>query len=159
MDFTTPYYYASIVALTKGDSPYASATGISQLDGAVCTSQMGTVWYDICLPQIPNAEILPAMEATSDMLVSLDTRKCNLLVLDMPSALASVVAYPDLKILDFTDNADNFEVSEEEINIGISLQKGNSELLAKLNEALATLTTDDFTRMMNEAIANQPLSQ
>jgi putative lysine transport system substrate-binding protein len=65
-----------------------------------------------------------------------------------------------MKILDFTGNAsDNFAVSEEEINIGISVQKGNSELLAKLNEALATLTTEDFDRMMKEAIANQPLSQ
>jgi putative lysine transport system substrate-binding protein len=160
MDFTTPYYYASIVALTKNDSAFASAAGLSELDGAVCTSQMGTVWYDVCLPQIPNAQILPAMEATSDMLVSLESGKCDILVLDMPSALASVVAYPDMKLLDFTSNtADNFEVSDEEINIGISVQKGNSDLLTKLNEALATLTTDDFSRMMNEAIANQPLSQ
>jgi hypothetical protein len=48
---------------------------------------MGTVWYDVCLPQIPNAEILPAMEATSDMLVALNTGKCDLLVMDMPSPL------------------------------------------------------------------------
>ncbi len=160
MDFTTPYYYASIVALTRGDSKYASAAGLSELDGATCTSQMGTVWYDVCLDQIPNANKLPAMEATSDMLVSLRSGKCDLLVMDMPSALASVAAYPDLKLLDFTNNpSDNFKVSDEEINIGISIRKGNTELLNKLNEALATLTTDDFAKMMDEAIANQPLSQ
>ena len=76
----------------------------------------------------------------------------------MPTAMAACVAYPDLKLLDFTDSADNFAVSEEEINIGISLQKGNADLLAKLNEALAGLTVDDFTRMMDEAISVQPLS-
>jgi ABC-type amino acid transport substrate-binding protein len=160
MDFTTPYYYASIVALTRGDSKYATAAGLSELDGATCTSQMGTVWYDVCLDQIPNANKLPAMEATSDMLVSLRSGKCDLLVMDMPAALASVAAYSDLKLLDFTGNpSDNFKVSDEEINIGISVRKGNTELLKKLNEALATLTTDDFAKMMDEAIANQPLSQ
>ena len=49
-------------------------------------------------------------------------------------------------------------MSEEEINIGISVKKGNKELLDKLNGALAELTTDDFTKMMEEAISAQPLS-
>ncbi len=61
-------------------------------------------------------------------------------------------------MLDFTDTEDNFEVSEEEINIGVSVQKGNTELLNGINEALATLTVDDYNEMMNEAIAVQPLT-
>lgn len=158
VDFTTPYYYASIVALTKKDSEYASATGLSGLKGATCTSQLNTVWYDVCLPQIEDAEILPAMESAPAMLVALDTGKCNLVVTDAPTAMAAVVAYPDMTILDFTGKDDNFQVSDEEINIGISVKKGNSELLDALNGALATLTTTDFENMMNEAISVQPLS-
>ena len=77
----------------------------------------------------------------------------------MPTAMAACVAYPDMKLLDFTGTDDDFAVSEEEINIGISVQKGNETLLNALNEALATLTTDDFTAMMNEAISVQPLSE
>jgi putative lysine transport system substrate-binding protein len=159
VDFTTPYYYASIVGLTKGDSDYASATGLSDLKGATCTSQLNTVWYDVCLPQIQDADILPAMESAPAMLVALDTNKCNLVVTDAPTAMAAVVAYPDMKILDFTGSDDNFQVSEEEINIGISVKKGNTELLDALNAALATLTVDDFESMMNEAISVQPLAQ
>ncbi len=60
VDFTEPYYYATIVTLTKNDSPYASATSVADLAGATCTSQQNTIWYDICLPQIPDANILPA---------------------------------------------------------------------------------------------------
>ncbi len=37
VDFTFPYYYASIVCLTNGDSKYASAKGITDLAGASCT--------------------------------------------------------------------------------------------------------------------------
>lgn len=159
VDFTTPYYYASIVGLVKVDGPYADAAGISDLAGATCTSQQATVWYDTCLPQIEDADILPAMESAPAMLVALESGRCDLVVTDMPTAMAACVAYPDMKLLDFTGTDDDFAVSEEEINIGISVQKGNETLLNALNEALATLTTDDFTAMMNEAISVQPLSE
>lgn len=159
VDFTTPYYYASIVSLVMADGPYADAAGISDLAGATCTSQQTTVWYDTCLPQIENADILPAMESAPAMLVALDSGRCDLVVTDMPTAMAACVAYPDMKLLDFSGTEDDFAVSDEEINIGISVQKGNTALLGRLNEALATLTTDDFARMMDEAIAVQPLSE
>ena len=159
VDFTTPYYYASIVALTPSDSAYASAQGVQDLAGAVCTSQINTVWYDVCLPQIPDAEILPAQESAPAMLVALDSGRCDLVVTDMPTAMAACIAYPNFTLLDFAGSSDDFQVSEEEINIGISLQKGNTELLDAINGVLAEMTVDDFTEMMNQAIAVQPLSE
>lgn len=158
VDFTTPYYYASIVTLVKADGPYADAKGVSDLTGATGTSQINTVWYDVCLPQIPQANILPAQESAPAMLVSLNSGMCDIVVTDMPTAMAACVAYPNFKLLDFTASDEPYQVSEEEINIGISLKKGNTELLNALNGALAELTEADFTRMMDEAIAVQPLS-
>jgi putative lysine transport system substrate-binding protein len=158
VDFTTPYYYASIVVLTNNDTAYATAEGLSGLAGATCTSQINTVWYDVCLPQIKDANILPAMEKTSDMLVALDSGKCDVVVTDKPTAMAAVMVYPNMKLLDFSGKDDNFVVSDEEINIGISVQKGNKELVDALNEGLKTLTADDFEQMMNDAIKVQPLS-
>lgn len=158
VDFTTPYYYASIVALVKADGPYADAKGVSNLAGATGTSQINTVWYDLCMPQIPDAKILPAQESAPAMLVSLNAGMCDIVVTDMPTAMAACIAYPNFKLLDFTGSDDPFEVSDEEINIGISLKKGNTELLNALNGVLAGLTEDDFVRMMDEAIAVQPLS-
>ena len=134
VDFTTPYYYASIVALTNSDSDYANATGLSDLEGATCTSQISTCWYDTCLPQIKNANILPAMDTAPNMLVALNSKTVDLVVTDMPTAMAALEVYPNMKLLDFTDTEDNFEVSEEEINIGISVRKGNNELLNNINE-------------------------
>ena len=68
------------------------------------------------------------------------------------------VAYPDFTLLDFTGSDDEFEVSDEEINIGISIQKGNTELLDAINGVLAEMTVEDYEEMMNEAISVQPLS-
>ena len=158
VDFTQPYYYASIVCVTKKDGKFASAKGISDLAGGVCTSQLNTVWYDTCLPQISNADIQPAQESAPAMLVALESDRVDYICTDMPTAMAAVAAYPDLTILDFTDTDDNFQVSDEEINIGISVQKGNTEVTDAINGVLSTLTKDDFTNMMNEAISVQPLS-
>ncbi len=158
VDFTEPYYYASIITLTKADSDYAAAEGVQGLAGATATSQLNTVWYDVCLPQIPDADILPAQESAPAMLVALEADKCDIVVTDMPTGMAACVAYPDFTLLDFTGSDDDFEVSDEEINIGISLQKGNTELLDAINGVLADMTVEDYEEMMNEAISVQPLA-
>ena len=158
VDFTTPYYYASIVCLVNQGSKYENAQGISDLKGAVCTSQQNTVWYDVCLPQIEDADILPAQESAPAMLVALSAGRVDLICTDMPTAQAALVAYPSFRLLDFTESDDNFVVSQEEINIGISVSKNNPDLTAAINEVLATLTVDDYNKMMDEAISVQPLS-
>lgn len=159
VDFSDPYYYATIVTLVKKDSPYASATSVADLAGASATSQLGTIWYDICLPQIKNADIKPAKDTAPAMLMALDTGDVDIVVTDQPTGLAALEAYDDFVLLDFAGTDGDFEVSDEEINIGISVQKGNTELLDAINAVLATMTEDDYKAMMQEAISVQPLSE
>ena len=159
VDFTDPYYYATIVTLTKKDSAYANAASVADLAGATATSQLGTIWYDTCLPQIENANILPAQETAPSMLVALNSGACDIVVTDHPTGQAALTAYPDLTMLDFGGGDNDFAVSDEDINIGISLKKGNTALKEAINEVLATMTTDDYNAMMSEAISVQPLSE
>lgn len=74
VDFTDPYYYASIITLVKGDGDYKDAASVEDLKGATVTSQQNTIWYDSCLPQIPDGNILPAQESAPAMLVALESR-------------------------------------------------------------------------------------
>lgn len=159
VDMAGPYLYATIVCVTTKDSEFADAKSISDLAGGSCTAQTGTIWYDSCLPQIPNAEILPPAETAPAMIMQLQTGTVDFICTDMPTAMGAVAAYPDMKILDFTDSDDNFEVDEGEINIGISVMKGNTELKDAIDSVLSTMTVDDFNTLMNEAIAIQPLSE
>ena len=159
VDFSNPYYYASIVTLTKKDSAYANAASVADLAGATATSQLGTIWYDACLPQIENANILPAQETAPAMLVALNSGACDIVVTDRPTAQAALVAYPDFTLLDFGGGDNDFKVSEEDINIGISMKKGNTALQSAINEVLSTMTADDYNTMMDEAISVQPLSE
>jgi len=159
VDFAGPYLYASIVCLTKEDSKFAEAKGISDLAGGSCTSQSGTIWYDSCLPQIKDANIGMPAESAPAMLMAVETGTVDFVCTDMPTAQGALIAYPDLKILDFTGTEDDFEVSDEDINIGISVAKDNTALVDAINSYLSDKTADDFNALMEEAIKVQPLSE
>lgn len=156
VDFAGPYLYASIVCVTKSSSPLASATGISQLTGS-CTSQRGTIWYDTCLPQLDNVEIQAAQDTAASMIMSVATGMVDFICTDMPTAQGAVIAYPELTILDFSNSDDQFTVSDEDINIGISIRKGNTGLLDAMNAVLQDMTAEDFNAMMAQAVAVQPI--
>ena len=158
VDFAGPYIYASIVCLVQKDSPLASATGISQLSGS-CTSQRGTIWYDTCLPQIKGANIQSAADDAGAMLMAVSSGTCDFVCTDMPTAQGAVISYPNLMILDFSGSNDDFQVSEEEVNIGISVRDGNKTLLDAMNKVLDPMNADDFNAMMAEAVAIQPIEE
>ena len=158
VDFSEPYYYATIVTLVKEGSKYADAKSVADLAGATCTSQHSTIWYDICLPQIADANILAATANAPDMLMSLQADKCDLVVTDQPTGKGALVAYPNFKLLEFGGAENDFQVTDEEINIGISMKKGNTELKTAIDGVLSKMTKDDFSKMMDDAIAVQPLA-
>ena len=161
VDFAGPYFYATIVCVTKSDSKFASAQSISDLSGGTCTAQIATIWYDKCLPQIEGAQIQPASETAPAMLMALESGMVDFICTDMPTAQGAVAAYPDLTILNFSGTDGDFTFTDEEraenVNIGISVRKGNTGLVDAINSVLSTMTEDDFNTLMAEAIAVQPV--
>ena len=155
VDMAGPYFYASIVCVTKADSAQAAATGISNLTGT-CTAQTGTIWYDSCLPQIPGADIQTQAETAPAMIMAVESGSVDFICTDMPTAMGACSTYPDLTILDFSGSEDDFQVDEGEINIGISVAKGNTALKDAMDGVLSGMTADDFNAVMDEAISVQP---
>ena len=158
VDMAGPYFYASIVCVTKAGSEQAAATGISNLTGT-CTAQTGTVWYDTFLPQAAekaDIQIQTQAESAPAMIMSVESGTVDFICTDVPTAMGAVAAYPDLTILDFTGTEDNFQVSEEEINIGLSVRQGNSQLQECANTVLNDMSVEDFNALMNQAISVQP---
>lgn len=157
VDFTAPYYYANIVALVKKGTPQANAKSVADLKGAVATSQLNTIWYDL-IDQVPNVKKLPGIETVPGMIVALSSGKCNLIVTDIPTAMAAAYANKELAMLEFApDKA--FKASKEDVEIGIAVKKGNKELLDGMNKKLKTMTDADFKNMMQDAIKKQPLAK
>lgn len=162
VDFAGPYFYATMVCLTKKDSPFANARALSDLAGGSCTAQLATIWYDQCLPQIEGAVVQPASADAPAMLMALETGMVDFVCTDLPTAQGAVVAYPDMVILDFSGTPGDFQFSDqvraENVNIGVSVMKGNEFLRKAIDMVLEAMTEDDFNRLMQLAISIQPLS-
>ncbi len=163
VDFTGPYYYASFAILVKKDSPLANATSIMDFAGYKGSAQSATIWYSECLPQMEGALIQTAAESAPAMIMGVETGVFDFVVTDMPTATGAAIAYNDLKVLDFSGTDGDFKFSEEEreenVNIGISVRKGNTVLKEAIDSYLDTLTVDDFNAIMDEAIKVQPLGE
>ena len=155
VDMAGPYYYASIVCVVKDNSPLVDAKGLSDMTGT-CTAQSSTIWYDSCLPQIEGAQIQGPAESAPAMIMAVESGTCDFICTDYPTAMGACRTYPDLKILDFAGSGDDFDVPQEEIDIGVSVKKGNTELADAAATVLAPLNADIFNAIMDQAIAIQP---
>ena len=160
VDMAGPYYYATIVCLARVGTPQAAATSISQLSGT-CTSQSGTIWYDTCLPQIAGANIqAPAADAPA-MIMALESGMVDFICTDLPTANGAVAKNPDLVVLNFSGTDGDFQFASEteraeNVNLGISVLKGNDDLKNAIDKVLSAMTEEHFNILMDQAIAIQP---
>ena len=150
-----PYFYADIVCVARKGTAQASATGISQLTGTG-TAQDGTVWYNEFLDQMPGIEKVSAVETATAMIMAVAESKVDFVCTDLPTAMGACATYDNLVILNFTGTDDNFNASEGDINIGISVKKGNTGLADMMDAVLGNMTNEDFNDLMNQVIAIQP---
>ena len=160
VDMAGPYYYAEIVCLTTKDNANASATSVAELTGN-CTAQSGTIWYNSCLPQATQASIQAAAETAPAMIMALESGTADFICTDMPTATAAVAKNSDLVVLNFTGTDGDFQFADEteraeNVNIGVSVVKGNTELQKAMNDVLSAMGEDTFNTMMTQAIEVQP---
>ena len=79
-------------------------------------------------------------------------------VSEKPEAVSASTAFDDITYIEFTPE-NGFQASSEDIAIAAAAKKGNSDLLAKANEALAKVSTEDRNKLMDEMIKIQPVTQ
>jgi putative lysine transport system substrate-binding protein len=89
------------------------------------------------------------------MVMAVAEARVDFVCTDMPTAMGACAINDNLVILSF-DEDDDFQASEGEINIGISVKKGNTALADMMDAVLDTMTEADFNDLMNDAIAVQP---
>ncbi len=161
VEMAGPYYYATIVCVTTKDSKFANAKSIADLAGGKCTAQSGTIWYDSCLPQIPDAQLDAPADTAPAMLMALQTNTVAFVCTDMPTAMGAAAKDENIVILDFSGTDGDFQFASEteraeNVNIGISVLKGNTELKDAMDKVLSAMTVEHFNALMDQAIAIQP---
>lgn len=155
IDFSDSYYDVAFAMVTRADSPYAQATSVEDFKGARVTGQLGTLHYDL-LSQIPDATIDQAMKSFSAMRVALEAGKIDAYISELPEAVSATDALPAFT---YVVPDPSFSVAAEDVQIGIGIKKGNTELLNQVNQVLAGITVEDRTDLMNQAIQQQPSTE
>lgn len=129
VNFSTPYYTATQVMIVKEDSDIAKATDmegktiavVQGYTGETCVQEMG---YDY-----------EAFKKGTECIMELVNGKCDVVVIDSATAQKYVSDNTGIKIV---EDSSAFE-SEE---YAIAIQKGNDELLEKVNAAVEKFLAD-----------------
>ena len=130
-----PYYYANIVCVTTKDSPYANATSPSPTSPAAAAppSPARSGMTPAC-PRSTGANIIAPADSAPAMIMQLQTGTVDFVCTDMPTAKAAAARrrQPRHPRTSPARTATSSIASEEEraenVNIGISVQKGNTTL-------------------------------
>lgn len=129
VDFSTPYYTATQVMIVKEDSDITSAADMA--DKKICVIQGYT--GEVCVQDM--GYTYEAFKKGTEAVMELVNGKCDVVVLDSATAQKYVSDNEGLKIV---EDPTAFE-SEE---YAIAVQKGNTELLDKINASIEKMLSD-----------------
>lgn len=129
VDFSTPYYTATQVMIVKEDSDITTAADMA--DKKICVIQGYT--GEVCVQDM--GYTYEAFKKGTEAIMELVNGKCDVVVLDSATAQKYVSDNEGLKIV---EDASAFE-SEE---YAIAVQKGNTELLNKINASVEKMLAD-----------------
>lgn len=153
VDFSDNYYKSDLVMVVKAGGAYENATTLNDFAGAKITGQLNTFHYSV-IDQIEGVNKQTAMDNFPAMRVALESGMIDGYVSERPEAVSASAANPNLKMVELTEG---FVTNDDDTAIAVAVTKGN-ELVAKINEILNGISDEERTKIMDEAIINQPAS-
>ena len=157
VDFTTPYYVSEEVIIVRNDSPLVSISSISELSGYKVQGQMNTI-YDEIIDQIDGVVHMPAAETFPASIQALMAGGVDAVTSELPVAIGVVSANPGLTYIQFSAG-NGFSGSEQDASVSIAVQKGNTELLNALQQALDSISEAQRQQLMLDATNRQPAGE
>ncbi|UPO87618.1 transporter substrate-binding domain-containing protein [Niallia sp. Man26] len=154
IDFTDNYYKSNLVMVVKKGGKYDGATSIQDFKGAKVTAQLNTFHYSV-IDQIKGVSKQTAMDNFPSMRVALESGVIDGYVSERPEAVSASNANDNFAMVEFKDG---FETSEDDTAIAVGLKK-DSGLKDKINEILKGISEEDRTKIMDDAIVNQPAAK
>lgn len=157
INFSDNYYTVQHVVLAREGLNLSDSTDLNDLKGLKASGQTETVYANIIdwLGENYGVDVKESISDIPTIVESLRTSVIDFTIVEKPVALGLVAANPSFEIaFDVEENI--FNVSDEDRNINIGLRKVDTTLLEKVNEALATISNETRTNLMNQAIENSP---
>ncbi len=130
------YYYAGDneteqVIITKAELA-GTFTSADSFAGKTVAAQSASLQMDLCLAQLPESTVIKEFKVIDDAVMALTYGQVDAVAVAGGNAEAIIANKPEVALSGF-----EFVVSAEAENNVIMIQKGNDELLAKVNAALA----------------------
>lgn len=134
VDFSTPYYANTLVFLAKEDSSFDPSKQ-ADIDGTTIAAQRSTISSQWLEKTHPKAK-LQLHDTLTNAFLDLSAGRAGAMIADKAPAFTWLQ----------TDGGKGFAVKGDEIsiddNIAVAVDKGNAELLAKINKALEDMKAD-----------------
>ncbi len=126
-----------------------SAQSLADLKGAKIAAQAGTFHAD-ALTQIENVQSSTYPDFT-DLLTALKSGAIDGYVAEEPTALSVTKSDSSLTYIPLKNNDTGFKATAADVGIAIGLKKG-SDLTAKIDEILATITEEQKAQLMDQIV-------
>lgn len=156
IDFSDNYYTSHLVMVVKKGSKYENATSIEDFKGARVTAQLNTFHYTV-IDQIPGVKKQTATDNFSAMRVALQAGKMDAYVSEKPEAVSATSANDQFKMVEFSEGK-GFKTAAEDTQTAVGIPK-DSKLTKKINEILKGISEEERTKMMDDAIKQQPAAK
>lgn len=155
IDFTDPYYESTHVVLVKDDSRYVDAKTFADFNGANVVGQQGTVYDDLAkqLSEKGGATYHSALDTVPLIIFAMQSGAIDATILEEPVAISTVAQHTGFTYVTLETP---FEIAEEDRVVSIGVRKADSVLRDAINAALAKITNEMRTTLMNQAIEQSP---
>ncbi len=127
----------------------SSAQTLADLKGAKIAAQAGTFHAD-ALAQIEDVQSATYPEF-ADLLMALKSGAIDGYIAEEPTALSVCQSDDSLTYIPLKNNDTGFTATAADVGIAVGLKKG-SELTARINEALATITDEQRAQLMEQIV-------
>ncbi len=155
IDFSDAYYENEYVVIVLKNGAYANEVSIEGFQDARLTAQNGSYIYDELLPQIKNADIMPAMTFHKDMRVALNNNVIDGYVTTLPEGMSATRLHPEYAMIIFADGQ-GFETDEEFSSFAVGMAKDRIELMDGVNAAIASISPEERKVLMDRAVYAEP---
>ncbi|MGX6993062.1 amino acid ABC transporter permease [Vagococcus penaei] len=153
VDFTDVYYNSNLVMLVNSEGNFTDAKSLADFKDAKITGQLNTFHYSV-IDQIPGVKKQTAMDNFPAMRVALESGKIDGYVTERPEGVTAQTLNPKFKMIEF-EAGKGFNTSPDDTAIAIGLRYNDPDK-AKINQLLASISADDRTKLMDQAISQQP---
>lgn len=127
----------------------SGAKSLADLKGAKIAAQTGTFHAD-AVKQIEDVQSSTLPEF-SDLLTALKSGSIDGYVAEEPTALSVTKSDSTLTYIPLKNNDTGFKTTAADVSIAIGLKKG-SDMTAKINEVLATITEEQKSQLMDQIV-------